>query len=290
MTPQAGLSIREVADITGVTSATLRMWETRYGFPSPDRLASGHRRYSSQEVERVVQVLRDRDSGMSLQAAIERRRSSAPRPERSVYAGMRRRRPDLHPYLLPKRTLIGLSHAIEDECYVRGERPLLFGSFQREQHYREAERRWRDIARTAELVVAFADFDERRDPPGGPIELPIRSDQPLSREWALVCEGRDYSACLTAWERPGQDGIADSERIFETIWTVDADVVRDAMRIVLDLAASSAPDVVERVAARLRGTPPPTGDPVGLVAALSSRMVAYVGGANSLPAPHRSSR
>ena len=74
---------------------------------------------------------------------------------------MRRRRPDLQPYTLPKRTLIGLSHAIEDECAARAERPLLFGSFQRVRFYRHSEERWRELARTAEIAIVFADFPER---------------------------------------------------------------------------------------------------------------------------------
>ena len=41
----AGLTIREMAARTGVPQGTLRMWETRYGFPVPERLPSGHRRY-----------------------------------------------------------------------------------------------------------------------------------------------------------------------------------------------------------------------------------------------------
>jgi DNA-binding transcriptional MerR regulator len=109
------LTISEVAERTGVAEGSLRMWETRYGFPEPSRLPSGHRRYSEQDVERVRQVARDREGGLSMRAAIERAGRAAAAPEPSIFAGVRRRRPDLVPYLLPKRTLIGLSHAIEDE-------------------------------------------------------------------------------------------------------------------------------------------------------------------------------
>ena len=43
--PEDGLSIGELARQTGVPVATLRSWEGRYGFPRPQRLAGGHRRY-----------------------------------------------------------------------------------------------------------------------------------------------------------------------------------------------------------------------------------------------------
>jgi DICT domain-containing protein len=255
------------------------MWETRYGFPRPERRPSGHRRYSEAECERVWQVIRDRDAGLSLPAAIEKHRGADAGRESSVFAGLRRRRPDLTSYVLPKRTLLAMSHAIEDECCSRAERPFLLASFQRERHYREAEARWRDLARTADLSVAFADFPRRRDPPGGPVELPIRSDAALGREWTLLCAAMRYSACLSAWERPGQGRVSDSERVFETVWTVDAGAVQVAMQIGSQLMAEDAPDLVERLRERLDRSPSPSGEQAALVAALSSRMVAYVGGA-----------
>ena len=46
-----GLSIREVAEQTGLAPGTIRMWEQRYGFPSPRRTASGYRRYEPEDVD-----------------------------------------------------------------------------------------------------------------------------------------------------------------------------------------------------------------------------------------------
>ena len=47
-----GLSIREVAEQTGLAPGTIRMWEQRYGFPSPRRTASGYRRYEPRTTSR----------------------------------------------------------------------------------------------------------------------------------------------------------------------------------------------------------------------------------------------
>jgi len=288
--PTGGLTIREMAARTGVTQGTLRMWETRYGFPVPDRLPSGHRRYDESQVDLVLQVARDREAGLNLRAAIERAQRTTAPPEESIFAGLRRRRPDLVPYTLPKRTLIGLSHAIEDECAARAERPLLFGSFQRERFYRDAEPRWRELARTAEMAIVFADFPKRREPDDSPIELPIDRSDPLGREWSLICDAPDYAACLSAWEPPGQGGVRDRERRLETIWSVEPAVVREAARISKGIAARSAPDLVAPIEDRLAATPPPSGEEFRLVSALTNRMVAYVGRgtASALPGPHAS--
>jgi DICT domain-containing protein len=285
-----GLTIREMAARTGVAQGTLRMWETRYGFPVPQRLPSGHRRYPESQVALVQQVARDRAGGLTMRAAIERARRAEAVPEESIFAGLRRRRPDLVPYLLPKRTLIALSHAIEDECASRAERPVLFGSFQRERFYRDAEARWRELARTAQLAVVFADFAERRDPEGAPVEVPIDRSDPLGREWSLVCDAPEYAACLSAWEPPGQDRTRDRERRLETIWSVEPLVVREAARISKGIAERTAPDAVAAVGELLESSPPPSGEEFRLVSALTNRMVAYVGAgpASSLPAPHAS--
>jgi DICT domain-containing protein/predicted DNA-binding transcriptional regulator AlpA len=286
----AGLTIREMAARTGVAQPTLRMWESRYGFPVPERLPSGHRRYPEAQVALVQQVARDRDSGLSMRAAIDRARRASAAPEESIFAGLRRRRPDLVPYTLPKRTLIALSHAIEDECAARAERPVLFGSFQRERFYRHAEPRWRELARTAEIAIVFADFPERREPGDAPVELPIDRSDPLGREWSLVCDAPEYAACLSAWEPPGQDAAHDLDRVLETIWSVEPAVVRDAARISKGIAARTAPDLVKPVEDLLEGSPAPAGEEFRLVSALTSRMVAYVGSpaASSLPTPHAS--
>lgn len=294
----ADLTIREVASRTGVSAATLRMWESRYGFPAPERLPSGHRRFTEEDVERVRRVVADREAGLSMRAAIERAMGRRTEPETSIFAALRRRRPDLLPYVLPKRTLIALSHAIEDECCARAERPVLLASFQRARFYRDAESRWRELARTAHAAVVFASFPERRDPDGGPVEVPVDPSHPTLREWALVCDAPDYAAFLAAWERPGQDEAPDLDRRFETIWSVEPELVREAAHVAAGIATAAAPDLGPLLNPRLADTPPPASDEMRLVSALTSRMVAYVatgeGGrakpdpSVTLPAPHAS--
>src|SRR5918997_2770373 len=101
----AQISIGELAARTGVSEGTLRMWERRHGFPVPERLPSGHRRYRGQDVDRVAQVLREREAGLTIGAAVERVRGAS-EAEPSLFAGIRRRRPDLQPIVLRKPLLL----------------------------------------------------------------------------------------------------------------------------------------------------------------------------------------
>jgi DICT domain-containing protein len=266
------LTIREVARRTGVPAATLRMWESRHGFPVPARLASGHRRYSPADCEAIERVLAERARGLSLQAAVDRVRSTGVDAEPSLFAALRRARPALAPQVLPKRALAALSHAIEDEICARAERPLLFASFQQERFYRASERRWRELSRTAELAIAFADFARPRVRRRGVCELPLADDAPLRREWALVCDGERFSVALTAWERTADEPVRDSARRFETIWTVEPDAVRQVTARAAELAGRVQPEL----ARRLDDRPTPTPPDLVHVLALMNRCLAYV--------------
>ncbi len=63
MTQNAHLSIGGLSRVSGIGVETLRNWERRYGFPTPVRLDSGHRRYPSEMVPRLRLVRRALELG-----------------------------------------------------------------------------------------------------------------------------------------------------------------------------------------------------------------------------------
>ncbi|GAB3036401.1 hypothetical protein GCM10011376_17330 [Nocardioides flavus (ex Wang et al. 2016)] len=271
---RATLSIGDLADRTGVPISTLRSWEKRYGFPQPARQGGGHRRYDEADVDAVLEVLARRRGGLSLAAAVQGA-DTQPTRSGSIFAELRRRHPELRPQVLSRRTLVSMSHAIEDECCARAADPLLFGAFQRERFLRASYERWRELARTARQAVVFADFDLPAGPAAGmPIEVKVPHESPLNREWAVVCDAADLPACLAAVERPGQR--PGSDRTFEAVWSVDPQVVRDASRIAASLADELRPGW--RETADAAPLPEPTGASEDLRRAseLFDRMVAYI--------------
>lgn len=48
--------IRTVSELTGVSSATLRAWERRYGVPAPSRTASAYRLYGEDDVALIIKM------------------------------------------------------------------------------------------------------------------------------------------------------------------------------------------------------------------------------------------
>jgi MerR family transcriptional regulator, light-induced transcriptional regulator len=272
-TDRQGLAIGEIAMRTGLSEGTLRMWEHRHAFPRPTRLASGHRRYDESDVDLLLQVLRERDAGLSVAAAIVRVRESASKVEPSIFAGLRLRRPELQAVAMRKPLLLALTRAIEDESCARAERPLLIGSFQRERFYRQSQRRWREFARTAEAAIVFADFERPKAPADGPMEVPIDRSQPLAREWGLVCEAPGHAVCLAAIERVHPRRKPDRAREFEVIWSVEPALVRAAVDISLQLAREAAPEMRERIAdpSRAPAPGPPSGDQLRLATTIATR-------------------
>jgi methanogenic corrinoid protein MtbC1 len=62
---------KAVVQETGVSAATLRAWERRYGVPEPDRTGSNYRLYSEREIA-LIRWLKDRvDAGLSISQAVE---------------------------------------------------------------------------------------------------------------------------------------------------------------------------------------------------------------------------
>ena len=280
MSSQVGenLTIGALAREVGLTSATLRAWEQRHGFPTAHRLPSGHRRYAAAEVDRVREVLRRRDAGARLDAAISQVRdgSADGGPHAgSVYAELRRRHPALAGHRLHKRTLTALSWAIEDEFCAKAATPYLFGAFQDQSFFDASRRRWQELARVARAAVVLADFGQP-DPASSPVEVALGPSSPMHREWTVVCDARELAAALSAWELPGQDDVPDADRLFECVWTVDPAAVRTAARVCASVAFEAGLAEAGPLLYELADEPPAGVADLASVTTLFNRVVSYV--------------
>jgi DNA-binding transcriptional MerR regulator len=268
----ATLTIGQLADRSGLSPATLRVWESRHGFPVPHRLESGHRRYTEADVETIQAVVRHRDAGTRLELAIIRAMVEAEPTAPSVYATLRRRYPALGVHRLQKSTLMALSWAIEDEFCSKADRATVYGSFQSERYFRQAEPRWREISRVSAATTVFAGFEES-DYEASPLQVALPADAPLLREWAVVCDAKDLPVVLTAWELPGQEDVAERHRLYESIWSADGAAVHDAARVCATVARAAGAPIELPEAVPYGGT---TVADLTSVTALFNRMVAYV--------------
>ncbi len=141
-TQDASYSIASVSKLSGISCHTLRVWERRYGFPSPRRTLKGHRRYDCAEVRLlcgVAQLVRD---GRLVGEVIDDLRTGRVVIAAEATTDHESRHDALVETMLDR---------------------LLVGDFDAgEQHYRELARRF-DAAEMAERVIgpALVEIGER---------------------------------------------------------------------------------------------------------------------------------
>jgi DNA-binding transcriptional MerR regulator len=275
-----GLAIKDVAERTGITAATIRMWEQRYGFPTPSRTASGYRVYTDDDVDVLRRVGALRDGGLSVSAALERARESVGASDRPSIYGAIVSAADAPPsQRLRKRTLLEISRAIEDETLARAAGPVVIGAFQAVHNFEGVEHRYDRLAANADACVVFADFPEVLERDGRPTRIPIAADDALGNEWAVVIDAPGYSACLLAWETPESqrdDALPDRERCFEALWTLDPRVARRAAIVGAALAGRADRALGSRLERLLRDRPLAFEAPAQGLTALTNRIVGYL--------------
>jgi MerR family transcriptional regulator, light-induced transcriptional regulator len=63
---QPTYNVKAVCMRTGITAATLRAWERRYGVPSPNRSSQGYRLYSERDIATLYWLIQQTTSGVSI--------------------------------------------------------------------------------------------------------------------------------------------------------------------------------------------------------------------------------
>ena len=130
-------------------------------------------------------------------------------------------------FLRIKRTMIDISHVIEDVAAHAAMPCCLFAGFQRLSLFaKEAER----YARLAQhyngcWIFGVADVELPVIPGITAVALPPHS--PLTQEWFVVADGPTFGTALLTADTNGF-AIADASRRFMGIWTADRDIVRAA--------------------------------------------------------------
>jgi len=80
-------SMRSVVRMTGVPAATLRSWERRYGFPTPDRTATARRLYSAADVQAIQWVKAQTTQGFAISEAVRQIAGSERTSEQDIRGG-----------------------------------------------------------------------------------------------------------------------------------------------------------------------------------------------------------
>lgn len=99
--------IRAVSELTGVSTATLRAWERRYGVPTPSRTASAYRLYGDEDVALIAQMRDLVESGVAP--------AEAARALREHAAGASEVSPDADAYQVSTDRIVDAVHRFDIE-------------------------------------------------------------------------------------------------------------------------------------------------------------------------------
>ena len=64
-------NLKAVLQETGLIADTLRAWERRYGLPTPNRSAGGHRLYSQYDIETIKWLIARQAEGLSISRGVQ---------------------------------------------------------------------------------------------------------------------------------------------------------------------------------------------------------------------------
>jgi DICT domain-containing protein len=270
-----GLSIGDLSRRTGIGVSTLRAWERRHGFPVAQRLPSGHRRYTEQDVEALLAVSRDRRSGASLDGALTQARGRVGLQRSSIFASVSSALAHVAPATFSKRTMVAISRAIEDEAATIADAATFVAAFQAPRFWRQSSDRWNNLIDRRGCAVAIASFRESRKR-GSVFEVAAPPGTPILREWAIVCDSPTFSACLVGIEQVDTNPASTRARQFEALWTVEPLAVREAARAGLAIAADLYPDLPADVRDRLQQPVRASYDSLRAATAVTNRIVGYM--------------
>ena len=164
-------------------------------------------------MELILGVVRDREAGLELRAAIEKAKRAAQDralaiDDASIFAGLRRG--------APRTAAVPAPQAGAD-----ADQPRHRGRMRRGRPPRSAHGELPAGALLSPRAGQMARPGRGGRHGGGhgrlprcppsrarrPIEVPIDRTEPIGREWSLICDSPDFTALLAGWERPGQDDV-----------------------------------------------------------------------------------
>lgn len=178
---------------------------------------------------------------------------SARQDPTSLLSDLLAARPEVHPQIYFKSSLVALSHAIEDQVLMGSERAIVFANFQKERYYRQEARRYQRIAQVADQVFVLAAPETDFFQGSPPLHLiGLDPEDPLTQEWHLVVMSTSYTACLVCRERLWRGGEdqsdwsrreVDAARQFDGVWSFDPQVCGEAAAGLLARIRRYRPDL-----------------------------------------------
>jgi signal transduction histidine kinase len=201
--------------------------------------------------------------------------------EDSLFDRLREVAPDLPVLQATKATLVASSHLIETLVAEHPEPCVLVSGFQHGRHWAAERDRYLELAGQNDVIAVFAG----QEPLGEHVDhvgLRLRTGDPLGQEWFVLALGPGLAITLCGLDGDAHsrtaEPLAESDRLFEVVWSIRSDVAAVAVQVVVDAVRRSSPEQADAVARRLEsGLRAPTAQEVArsgdhLLAGMVERM------------------
>ena len=179
----------------------------------------------------------------------------------SLHEALRRRHPELTTRQVSKGTLVSTSHLIEELCATTAGGNVLVSGFQHGRNWSVERDRYLAMSDQTEVIAVFAGEEPPPAWETDHIGVRLRADDALTQEWFVLALGPELAVTLCGVDERrqpepqafGRSLLEDSDRLFEVIWSLDPGIAADALEVVLEAIARSAPERVDAVRARVAG-------------------------------------
>jgi DICT domain-containing protein len=152
-----------------------------------------------------------------------------------------------------RKTMVALSHLIEEHAAAAGPRTLLIAAFQRLTLFQAELTRYRDFAARLAAVSVLGLPDTT--PPELPnvAVIPIEAGWPLVQEWVVIASGP--TCCVGLFARDAEGFRPDRRsKAFHGLWTTEPELVDSRVNALHDALGLPRPRFERDTRATLRNT------------------------------------
>jgi DICT domain-containing protein len=142
-------------------------------------------------------------------------------PDLSVYGLMQRIRTQ-RPVRRHRKTMLIISHEIENATIKAGAHARVFAGFQRMSNFVPQEARYRHLKEKAESVYVFGVMDVEPPLIANVHYIPIQETDQLAKEWFVIADAPDYFSALAS---EAIAGPAEGLPSFQGVWSFDEGLV-----------------------------------------------------------------
>lgn len=159
------------------------------------------------------------------------------------------------PTLCSKRTLVDLSHAIEDLLIIHNLKGVMFTGFQESAYWKQEVARYKHITPSSYQVCIFAGKPLPDDAVYGAIQVTIPEESPMRQEWFVAVLTPQFSMVFCGLD--AQTRVqSEARRLFEVLWTFDEQVVSEVLNVLGDMVHAARPDKAAALDIALKNYPP----------------------------------